>query len=73
LLAPALIDVTGIFKMFMNAIRKGKTMLADAVMDPVMVRRKTGRYAKKKVAIFELLPRQRTAREYAILLSTPQR
>jgi hypothetical protein len=58
--------------MFMKAIRKGKTMVVDAVIEPVIVRRKTGRHATKKVAIFGLLPRYNMANEYAILLSSPQ-
>jgi hypothetical protein len=47
-------------------------MVVDAVIEPVIVRRKTGRHATKKVAIFGLFPRYNMANEYAILLSSPQ-
>ena len=66
-------DWTGIFKIFINATRNGNTMVVDAVIDPVMVSRKTGRHATKNVAIIGLFPRYNMANEYAILLSSPHR
>lgn len=55
--ASTLAERTRIFRIFMNAIRNRKTMVVDAVIDPVIVSRNTGRQATNKVAILGLLLR----------------
>jgi hypothetical protein len=44
------------FRIFINATTKGNTMVAEAVMEPVIESINTGSEAIKKVAILGLLP-----------------
>jgi hypothetical protein len=44
------------FRIFINATTKGNTMVAEAVIEPVIESIKTGRDAMKNVAILGLLP-----------------
>src|SRR3970040_1336157 len=51
------------------AIRNGKTTVVEAVMDPVTVRKNTGRHATNRVATIGRFPLYMEARPIAILRS----
>jgi hypothetical protein len=42
--------------MFINANTKGNTMVVEAVMEPVIESKNTGRHAIKNIATFGLFP-----------------
>ena len=44
------------FKEPRNAVSRGITIIAEAVIEPVIVRKNTGRHATKNIATFGLLP-----------------
>ena len=51
-----LFDSIGIFKIPINATTKGNTIVVEAVIEPVIESKNTGRHAIKNMAIFGLFP-----------------
>jgi len=51
-----LVAPIGMFRIFINATTKGNTMVAEAIIEPVIEIINTGSEATKKVAILGLLP-----------------